>query len=443
MGIFKAYDIRGVYPGELNETLSHLIGKAVADFLDVKTLVVSRDMRVSSDALAEALNKGITEQGVDCIDIGLVSTPANYFGIANYGYPGGVMTTASHNPPQYNGFKISREQAIPLSYETGIGAIEKLVKEKKFRKVGSTGTVTTRDIQADYTRHVLSFAKDVKPLKIVVDVGNGMGGKMLPPILEALGLEVTPLYFELDGRFPNHEANPLKEENLKDVKAKVLEVGADLGVAVDGDADRATFIDERGETVPPDLVTALLAREVLTRERGATIIYEPRSSWAVREEIERLGGKSAICRVGHAYMKAALREKGAALAGELSGHYYFRDNFCADSAAIAMVLMLNLLSAEAQPFSAIVKPLRRYYHTGEINFQVEDKDARLEEIARAFSDGSISHVDGVTVEYPDWWFNVRKSNTEPLVRLTLEAKTPELRDKGKAKLMAHLGRPVT
>lgn len=442
MGIFKAYDIRGIYPSQLDEKLAHLIGQAIARLLGVKTLVVGRDMRLSSESVSEALIKGITEQGTDCVDIGLVSTPANYFGIAHYGYPGGVMVTASHNPPEYNGFKISREQAIPLSYETGIGEIEQLVGQAPFEKAGVPGQVTTKNIGPDYTRHVLSFTRDVKPLKVVVDAANGMGAQMFPPILEGLGLDVTPLYFQLDGRFPNHEPNPLKEQNLKDVKAKVLEVGADLGVALDGDGDRCIFIDEKGETVPPDLLVALIARRILKVEKGATIIYDPRCSWAVREEIEQAGGRAALCRVGHAYMKAALREQHAAFAGELSGHYYFRDNFCADSAAIAMVELLNLLSAEGKPISELVKPLKRYYATGEINFEVQDKQAKLEEIARAFADGKTARVDGVTVEYEDWWFNVRKSNTEPLVRLNLEARTLELRDKAKARLMAYLGTPV-
>ncbi len=442
MGIFKAYDIRGKYPAELDEKLAYLVGQAAARLLNAKTLVVGRDMRLSSESMSEALVKGITDQGTDCVDVGLVSTPADYFSIAHYDYPGGVMVTASHNPPGYNGFKISREQAIPMSYETGIGQIEKLVAQAPFEKASVPGKVTTRDIQPDYTRHILRFARNVKPLKVVVDAANGMGGKMFPPILGGLGLDATLLYFELDGSFPNHEANPLKEENLKDLKAKVLEVGADLGVALDGDADRCIFVDEKGETVPPDLVVALIARRILTAEKGATIIYDPRCSWAVKEEIERNGGRPALCRVGHAYMKAALREEDAAFAGELSGHYYFRDNFCADSGAIAMVELLNLISAEDKPVSEIIRPLKRYYATGEINFEVEDKDAKLEEIAEAFADGTTSRIDGITVEYQDWWFNVRKSNTEPLVRLNLEARTPELRDQAKARLMKYLGTPA-
>jgi len=341
MGIFKAYDIRGRYPGEVDERLAYLVGEATAKLLSVQTLVVGRDMRLSSESMSEALVKGVTDQGTDCVDVGLVSTPANYFSIAYYDYPGGLMVTASHNPPEYNGFKISREQAIPMSYETGIGEIEKLVAQAPFDKAGVPGKVTTKDIQPDYARHVLSFARNLKPLKVVVDAANGMGGKMFPPILEGLGLDVTCLYFELDGSFPNHEANPLKEENLKDLKAKVLEVGADLGVGLDGDADRTIFVDEKGETVPPDLVVALIARRILSAEKGATIIYDPRCSWAVKEEIERGGGKPALCRVGHAYMKAALREEHAAFAGELSGHYYFRDNFCADSGAIAAEKVLR------------------------------------------------------------------------------------------------------
>ena len=426
MGIFKAYDIRGLYPSELNEDTAHRIGQAFATLIGKSPLVLSRDMRPSSGPLAEAVTKGITETGLSVVDVGLLSTPANYFAIAHYDYPGGLQVTASHNPPQYNGFKLSREKAIPLSYETGIGEIERRVTENDLGEARGGGSVSLRNVEDDYTRFMLTFADDIRPMTVVLDAGNGMAGKMWVPVLEQLPVTLVPLYIELDGTFPNHEANPLKEENLRDVCAKVKEVGAQLGVAADGDADRCVFIDERGEPVRSDLIATLIALEVLQKEPGATIIYDPRSSWAFREEVERAGGKATVERVGHAYMKAALRNRGAAFGGELSGHYYFRDFFCADNGLLALIKMLNLLSREAKPLSELIKPINRYYHTGEINFEVEDKDAVIEAAAQKYSDGRVSWVDGVTVEYDDWWFNLRKSNTEPLVRLNLEAHSPEV-----------------
>ena len=426
MSIFKAYDIRGIYPSQLDEDLAYRIGRAFARIIGRSPLVVSRDMRPSSEPLSQAVTRGITDSGLDVVDVDTVSTPANYFAIAHYGHAGGLQVTASHNPAEYNGFKLSREKAIPLSYETGIGEIERRVTQDDFGPAPGGGSVSTRDILSDYTEFILRFADRIKPMTLVLDAGNGMAGKMWLPVLERLPLEVIPLYTELDGTFPNHEANPLKEENLRDVCAKVKETGADLGIAADGDADRCVFIDERGEPVRSDLIATLIALEVLRKEPGATIIYDPRSSWAYREEVARAGGKPVVERVGHAYMKAALREKGAAFGGELSGHYYFRDFFCADNGLLALIKVLNLLSQEGKPLSELIKPINRYYHTGEINFEVEDKDACIRAAAEKYSDGRVSWVDGVTVEYDDWWFNLRKSNTEPLVRLNLEARTPEL-----------------
>jgi len=438
MAIFKAYDIRGVYPDELNEDTARRIGRAFAQVIAKGPLVVSRDMRPSSPSLSEAVTRGITEAGLDVVDVGCLSTPANYFAIGNYGYAGGLQVTASHNPAQYNGFKLSRAKAVPLSYETGICEIERRVTDDDLGPTPGGGSVSTRDIMDDYVEFMLGYADEIAPRTIVLDAGNGMAGKTWVPVLERLPVALVPLYTDLDGTFPNHEANPLKEENLRDVCAKVKEVGAQLGVAADGDADRCVFIDERGEPVRSDLIATLIALEVLRKEPGATIIYDPRSSWAFREEVEKAGGKAMVERVGHAYMKATLRNKGAAFGGELSGHYYFRDFFCADNGLLALIKILNLLTHEGRPLSALIKPLNRYYHTGEINFEVQDKDAVIEAAAEKYSDGRVSWVDGVTVEYDDWWFNLRKSNTEPLVRLNLEARDPELMEAKKAELQAFL-----
>ncbi len=443
MGIYKAYDIRGVYPDELDEKLTCKIGRAIATFLDAGPILVSRDMRLSGPQLTEALIDGITDQGCDVIDAGLLSTPANTFATANYGYAGGVQVTASHNPSEYNGFKISRKDAVPLSGDTGIPDIQRLAEADEFPAASRKGTVKKINAEADYAEHVLSFLGDVKPLKIVVDVANGMGAKMLPPIMERIPCEFVKLFFELDGSFPNHDSNVLLPANLEDLRRAVVENEADVGFALDGDGDRCAFVDDVGEIVGCDLAGALIAREVLSKEPGATIICDPRSSWAVHEEIRSAGGTPEVERVGHAFIKTRLRNTGAPFGLELSGHYYYRDNFCCDSAAITIIKMINLLGAEGKPLSELIRPLRRYHTTGEVNFEVADKDAKIVEIEEKFSDGKLSHIDGVTVEYADWWFNVRKSNTEPLLRLTLEGKTAELRDEGFARLKELLGQPVS
>ena len=426
MSIFKAYDIRGLYPEELDEETAYRVARVFAHLLDGSPLVVSRDMRPSSVPLSQAAMRGITDAGVDVVDVDTISTPANYFAIAHYGYPGGLQVTASHNPAQYNGFKLSREEATPVGYETGIGEIERRLAANDLGPAPGGGTVSSRDILRDYVNFILKFADKVRPMTVVLDAGNGMAGKMWVPVLERLPITLVPLYIELDGTFPHHEANPSKEEALVDVRAKVKEVGADFGVAADGDADRCVFIDEHAQPVRSDLIATLIALEILRKEPGATIIYDPRSSRAFREDVEKAGGKAIVERVGHAYMKATLRNKGAAFGGELSGHYYFRDFFCADNGLLALIKMLNLLSRERKPLSELVKPVSRYFHTGELNFTVEDKDAVIAAVAKKYADGRISHVDGITVEYDDWWFNLRKSNTEPLLRLNLEAHTPEL-----------------
>ena len=443
MGIFKAYDIRGKYPSELNEDTARKIGNGVARIIGKGPVVVSRDMRLSSPAISKAVIEGITDAGFDVVDCGLLSSPANSFAIANYGYAGGVQVTASHNPSDYTGLKVSREDAIPIGYGTGLADVEKMIEAGDYRRADNKGAVTERDVTEDFTTHILKFAEDLGPLKIVVDASNGMQGKMAPPVFAKLRVSVIPMFFDLDGSFPNHESNPLKLENLQPLRERVIAEGADLGAMFDGDGDRCAFVDEKGDVVPCDLLTAVIAREVLAREKGAAIIYDLRSSKAAPEEVIKYGGKPVRERVGHAFIKARMRKENAPFGGELSGHYYFRDHFFADSGLLALIKVLNLVSAQRKPLSELVKPLRRYCSTGEINFRVEDQDAKIQEIADKFSDGSIDYLDGITVDYGDWWFNVRKSNTEPVLRLVLEGKTPTLADEGKARVLEVLGVPET
>ena len=434
--IFKSYDIRGTYPDQLDEEMARKIGAATAQFLNTRELVVGRDMRISGRSLAQAACEGIASQGTDVVDIGIVSSETLYFAIGYYGYGGGLMTTASHNPAEYNGFKMCREKAIPVSYDTGIANISQLIAEGRTEPRGEPGKITQRDVLNDYKDHVLGFVENIKPLKVVVDAGNGMAGKMLPLVFRNIPCEIVQMYFELDGSFPNHEANPLKEENIAELKERVRATGADLGVAFDGDADRVAFVDELGNTISNDLVTALIAKKMLAKNPGASIVYDLRSSRVVPEEITTLGGKPVQERVGHAHIKATMRNQDAVFGGELSGHYYFRDNFYADSGMIALIEVLNILSAAEGALSKLVAPLRRYWATGEINFEVADNAETLKAAEDRFRDGRISHLDGLTVEYGDWWFNLRPSNTEPLVRLNLEAKSRELMERGRQEVEA-------
>jgi len=434
--VFKAYDIRGVYGDVLDEDLAEAVGAATARYLKARSLVVSRDMRESSPALAEAVARGVMKTGCDVLDAGMLSTDANYFAIAKYERDGGIQVTASHNPPEYNGFKISREKAIPMSYESGLAEIERLALGGRPEPAGQHGRLEEKDVEGDFAAHVLSFAGELRPLHVVIDAGNGMAGKMLPPVLEGLPIKSTRLYFELDGSFPNHEANPLKAENLVDLQKAVRAEGADLGVAFDGDADRCILVDEHGDVVACDLLTALLAGDMLRRHGPSAIVYDIRSSRVVAEEVRKYGGEPIRERVGHSFMKATMREHDAVMGGELSGHFYWRENYFADSGAITMVQTLNVLSREGKPLSEVLKPLRRYHATGEVNFDVEDKAGMIEKLAGAFKDGAQDRLDGLTVEYDEWWFNVRPSNTEPKLRLNLEATTRELMEAKRDQVVA-------
>ena len=449
MGIFKAYDIRGKVPGDLDADIAYRIGRAAVAVLGAKSFVIGRDMRLTGEEIAGALMRGITDAGADATDMGLATTPLNYFAIGHGEFGAGAMVTASHNPAEWNGFKFSRAGSAPVSYDTGYGEIEKLVRGELPPKAETPGQRTSADFYPDYKEHILSFARGpgvtIGPLKVDIDAGNGMAGKFLPGILEELPCELTPLYFELDGTFPNHEANPLKAENMVDLQKKVVEVGADVGIAYDGDADRCMFVDEKGERISSDLITALLAHEILPREPGATVIYDLRSSRVVPEEIEKAGGKPFESRVGHSFMKQILRDRNCPFGGELSGHYYFRDHYYSDCADLAMIYVLRVLSKDSRKMSELMGPLKRYHATGEVNFELtgnKQKDAKLRELEQVFASGpgsgEASHLDGLTVRYADWWFNVRPSNTEPVLRLNLEADTAELRDRKRLEVEAVL-----
>jgi phosphomannomutase len=424
MSIFRAYDVRGVYPKELDEELAYKIGRAFVVFLKVKQVVVSQDMRVSSDSLKKELIKGIIDQGADVIEIaGLCSTPKHYFSTWFLKAPGSIMVTASHNPGQYNGFKFTKENAIAISGDNGIKVIEKLVLENKFIDSSTKGKIIKKDVTKEYQKHILKFIdpSKVKPLKVVIDAGNGMGGKELELALDKLPLDVVKMYFKPDGNFPNHEANPLLDENCIDIKKRIVEEKADFGIAPDGDADRVFFFDEKGERISGDFITALIAEKLLEKEKGK-ILYDLRSSWVTGEKIEEFGGKAVMCRVGHTFIKDQLRKEKAIFAGELSCHFYFRDNFNTDSGIVASLIIIELISQKNQKMSEIIKPFRKYFASGEINSSVVDKEGKMKELEKIYK-GKVSHLDGIRIDFSDWWFNVRASNTEPLLRLNLEAKT--------------------
>ena len=449
-GIFKAYDVRGLYPEQINEEIVRKIGVAFRHILDEQdrargnTVVVSRDMRSHSEPLAEALIDGLRDGGLDVLDIGLATTPMNYFAVGHLKTAGGIQVTASHNPAEYNGCKFSRSDARPVSGDHGIPLIEKKVLTGDLAPAPERGSLSRASIFDDYGERMLGFLRrpdDARPLKVVVDAANGMG-TIYRPLLERTGIELVPLFFELDGTFPNHEANPLKLENLETLAAEVRSSGADLGISFDGDADRAAFVDEHGEPIGSDLVTALIGGELLGRDPGKHVLYDLRSSRAVGEYIRECGGIPVRERVGHSFMKATLREKQGIFGGELAGHYYFRDAYHADSSLLAVIEVLNLLWSHGKSLSQLVEPLHRYAKSPEINFEVEDKAGKMEELATRYADGSSDRLDGITVEYPDWWFNVRPSNTEPFLRLVLEAATPELLAERRAELEGILGTPV-
>lgn len=440
--IFKAYDIRGIVPDQLDAEKAYGIGRATARFFEADTIVVGRDARTHSPELCEALIEGIRDEGVNVIDIGLVSTPMLYFAVDQLDADGGVMVTASHNPGEYNGFKLCRENAIPVGEDSGLKEIEALVDERASAgAVSPRGEIRAEHVLDGYIDHVLSVGKGRPSLKVAIDCGNGMAGRSLAPLLERLDLETELLYVEPDGTFPNHEADPLKVENLADVIEAVKRTKSDFGVAFDGDGDRAVFVDEKGEPISSDLITAVLAGAQLKRVPGARVLYDLRSSRAVAEEIERAGGTPEMSRVGHSFVKAQMRERGAIFGGELSGHFYFRfsDKLIADDGTAAFVALLDVLADRKEPLSKIVAPLRRYAASGEINSRVADVNTVLEAIeAEHQGADEILHLDGLLVRYADWWFNLRPSNTEPVLRLNLEADKPEKMEQERDAILARV-----
>jgi phosphomannomutase len=449
-GIFKAYDVRGTYPDQIDEQIAGRIGGAVRAVLDEAavadnpTVVVSRDMRSHSGPLAEALIAGILRSGLDVLDIGLATTPMNYFAVGHLGTAGGVQVTASHNPARYNGFKLSLHGARPAAGDEGIPKLERVATAPPQPPAAQPGSRRSAEIFDEYKAHVLSFLRrpeGARRLKVAVDAANGMGC-LYEPILRQLGIELIPLYFELDGTFPNHEANPLKLENLRDLSKLVVDSGADLGVCFDGDADRAAFVDESGTPIGSDLATALVGGELLSREPGKHVVYDLRSSRAVAEYLREKGGIPVRERVGHSFIKATMRANGGIFGGELAGHYYFRDNYYADSSMMAVIEILNLLWKEDTSASELVAPLLRYHKSPEINFEVEDKQGKIDQLAARFSDAEIDYLDGITFQYPTWWGNVRPSNTEPYLRLVLEASSAEELAQRQAELIEILGEPA-
>jgi len=431
--IFKAYDVRGIYPSEINEDVARAIGVGFVSYLKAKRIAVGRDMRLSSPSLAAAFIDGATSRGSDVVDYGMIPTDMLYFAVARDRHDGGVQVTASHNPKQYNGMKMVRKEAFPLSGEEGLVEIREMIETNALPPAAATrGQVTAKAALNAYVDHVMSFidAAIVKPFNVVLDAGNGMGALVAPKLFERLPCRTTRLCFEIDGRFPNHEANPLIEENRRDIVERVVADKADIGIAWDGDADRCFFIDGRGEFISGDFITALLAEAFLIKHPGSGIIYDLRASHAVRDTVERYGGTWYMNRVGHAFFKRRMRETNAIFGGEVTGHYYFRDNFYADNGFIPALLILELMSKKGQSLHELVQPLeQRYFISGEINTKLKSMEqvpAKLTAIAAKYADGHQYTLDGISIEYSDWHFNVRPSNTEPLLRLNLEATTPEL-----------------
>jgi len=431
--IFKAYDVRGLYPSEVNEDAARLIGRAFVTYLKARRVAVSRDMRLSSPSVAAAFIEGARMQGADVVDYGMMATDMMYFAVARDGHDGGAQITASHNPKEYNGIKLVRREAFPLSGDAGINDIRDMIASDRLPPPApSTGGLSQMQVLDDYVKHVLSFIDPgiIKPFNVVWDAGNGMAGLVAPRLFEQLPCRTTALCADVDGTFPNHEANPLIEENRRDIVQRVVTDKADIGIAWDGDADRCFFIDGTGEFIAGDFVTALLAEAFLLKHPGAKVVYDVRASYAVKDIVAKYGGTALMNRVGHAFFKRRMREEGAIFGGEVTGHYYFRDNFYADNGFIPALLMLELMSQKGQTLHALLAPLRaKYFISGEINTKVGEMrlvQEKLDQLSARYADAKTYALDGISAEYPEWHFNVRASNTEPLLRLNLEATTPQL-----------------
>ena len=441
-GVFKAYDVRGIYPSEIDEEGAYAIGRAYVEQFEPKRIAVGRDMRLSSPSMAAAAIRGASEAGADVLDLGEIGTEMLYFAVGELGLDGGFTVTASHNPKEYTGMKIVRRGALPVGGESGLLDVRARAMSPS-EVVGDSprfGSVDDYDIWPAYVDRVMSFidVAAVDPLRVVIDAANGMAGAMLPPVLDRLPVQAERCFFEPDGSFPNHEPNPLLPENREFIVATTLEHGADLGIAFDGDADRCFFVDDTGEFVPGDFVTALFAESILAKEPGAKIIYDVRASWAVPDTIEHAGGVPLINRVGHAFIKARMRKDDAVFGGEVSGHYYFRDFSQADTGVVPFLLMLELISKRGQKLSEILAAYHsRYFITGELNTPVADVALKLQELKERYAtEGRVSHLDGISVDADDWHFNVRPSNTEPLLRLNLEARSQELMERKRDEVLA-------
>ncbi len=436
--VFKAYDVRGIYPDELDEDGAYAIGRAYVEAFEPKAIAVGRDVRLSSPAMAQAAVEGATDGGADVVDIGMVGTEILYFAVGHLGLDGGITVTASHNPKEYTGMKIVRRGALPVGGDSGLLTVRDravaITDAPRGQTRGQTpGSVSRENVYPAWSERVLSFVdpSSIRPLRLVIDAANGTAGLMLEPILEHLPIDAIRYAFEPDGSFPSHEPNPLLPENREFIVARVLEEGADLGVAFDGDADRCFFVDDTGEFVPGDFITALLAEAILAREPGAPVVYDVRASWAVPDVVTAAGGTALMNRVGHAFIKHRMRKENAVFAGEVSGHYYFRDFYQADSGVIPMLLMLELVSRSGRRLSELLAPFReRYFLTGELNTPVADIALKLQQLKERFGpEGDVSHLDGLSVMASDWHMNVRPSNTEPLLRLNLEARSRELMER--------------
>ncbi len=431
--IFKTYDVRGIYPDQLNDDLAYKIGRCFVPLLEAKNVAVGRDMRDSGNSLFEAFARGASEAGANVLDVGRVSTDALYFAVGKYELDGGVMITASHNPAGYNGMKFTRSQAQAISLDTGLAQIRDLIASGNLppRAAAAKGQITRRDILDEFAAHCLSFIEPtrIKPFKIAIDAGNGMAGETVPHVFKHLPCEVVPLYFELNGSFPNHPASPIEPENMVDLQAAVRKHGCDLGAAFDGDADRMFIVDEKGDLIDGSTVTALVALNTLKRHPGGKILYNLICSRSVPELIKANGGVPVRSQVGHSLIKQTMREQDVIFGGEHSGHFYFRDNWYADSGMIALMQCLELFSETNKPVSEFITPVDTRFRSGEINTEVKDVRGKMREIEEFYQGGQVDRLDGITISYPDWWLNVRPSNTEPLLRLNVEGDTRDLMEK--------------
>ena len=439
--IFKAYDIRGVYPNEIDEEAVYSIGRAVAVWTKAKIIVVGKDIRLSSDALEKKLIQGLVDQGVDVIKIGLASIPMLYYASGKLEVDAGIMITASHNPAEYNGMKICLKNAVPVGEGAGMEEIKGIAIKNSFLNPETEGQIVeNNNFKREYLDYIKSFFNiDIntnKKIKIVFDFANAMG-IIDKKIFEELKDYIEPIYLydNFDGSFPNHEANPLNAQTLEKLQETVKKEKADLGVAYDGDADRVGFIDENGEIIPMDFMTGLIAKEILKKHSGGLILTDLRSSNAVLEYIKEAGGRTNLCRVGHSLIKRQMREEGAIFAGELSGHYYFEENYKAELSSLAVIMIINLLNEQNKKLSELVEVLKKYFHSGEINSEIKDKEKILVELEEKYKDGKISRLDGIRIDFEDWWFNVRCSNTEPKMRLNLEATTKKLMEEKRDEIL--------